>query len=95
VAQANLFIITAWVLDEFAAKMVADAKAKKDVVFEVAEALDDSKLIHLSEDERKHVHPTAPNTRTASTIPTSGWDRRTPSSWSRRSPRSLANSSRS
>src|SRR6266568_1467742 len=57
VAQANLFIINGLGLDEFAAKMVADAKAKKDVVFEVAEALDDSKLIHLSEDERKHVHP--------------------------------------
>jgi len=56
VAKADLFLINGLGVDEFAAKMVSDARLKKDVVFEVAEALDDSKLIHLDEGDRKHVH---------------------------------------
>lgn len=56
VAKADLFLINGLGVDEFAAKMVSDARVKKDVVFEVGEALDDSKLIHLDEGDRKHVH---------------------------------------
>lgn len=54
VAKADLFLVNGLGLDDFVTKPVADAR-KKNIVFEVGEALPDTKLIHLEEGDH-HVH---------------------------------------
>lgn len=55
VAKADVFLVNGLGIDEFVTKPAADARKKK-VVFKVGEALEDSKLIHLEDGERKHLH---------------------------------------
>ena len=55
VAKADLFLVNGLGLDDFVAKLAADARKKK-AVYAVGEALDDKKLIHLEEGGEPHVH---------------------------------------
>ena len=57
VAGADLFIVNGLELDDFVTKLVSRSDNRRpDLVFRVGEKIEHDLLIHLEEDERKHVH---------------------------------------
>jgi zinc transport system substrate-binding protein len=56
VAKADIFLVNGLGLDDFVTKLASDARARKSVVFPVAEKLPHSKLIGFGEGETPHVH---------------------------------------